>query len=262
MTGIDVSRLAAAGLRGLKKRAPEILTGVGISGMIATTVLAVKATPEAQRRIEQKKKELKTDKLTIRQTVEAAWKCYIPAGVTGVTSIGCLIGASRINFKRNAALATMVGMSDAALKEYRDKVKETIGDKKEEAVLQAIDRDRVEKDPPPKEMQEPPVTAGLAQPVLCYESMFGQYFWSDKESILKAVNKLNWQMNNGSEPYISVNEFLMEIGANPVKVGDLMGWKTSRGLIEVRFSSQLVNGRMPCLVVSHVNPPDYGYSDA
>ena len=31
----------------MSKRSPEILTGLGIAGMITTTVLAVKATPKA-----------------------------------------------------------------------------------------------------------------------------------------------------------------------------------------------------------------------
>ena len=40
------------------KRSPEILTGIGIAGMITTTVLAVKATPKAIRLIEDKKMEV------------------------------------------------------------------------------------------------------------------------------------------------------------------------------------------------------------
>ena len=39
-----------------KKHSPEILTGIGIAGMVTTTVLAVKATPKALRLIEEEKK--------------------------------------------------------------------------------------------------------------------------------------------------------------------------------------------------------------
>ena len=35
----------------LRRRKPEILIGLGISGWATTTVLAVRATPEAMRRI-------------------------------------------------------------------------------------------------------------------------------------------------------------------------------------------------------------------
>lgn len=38
------------------KHSPEILTGIGIAGMVSTTVLAVKATPKALLLIENEKK--------------------------------------------------------------------------------------------------------------------------------------------------------------------------------------------------------------
>lgn len=248
-------------LRTLKRKSPEILTVVGIGGMVTTTVLAVKATPEAMRRIEAKKKAEKHKKLTAAQTVQAAWKCYIPAGVTGGVSIACLIGTCAVNGRRNAALATAASLAETSLLEYRAKVVETIGDKKETAILDAIDRDRIERNPPPAAV-EAPVTDGAVQPVLCYDAMFGRYFYSDVETLKRAANKLNWQMNNMSEPYISLNEFYMEIGLGQVNVGDDLGWRSDHGLIDLRFSSQLVNGHTPCLVVSHMNPPEYGYSES
>lgn len=41
---------------GLQKHSPEILTGIGIAGMITTTVLAVRATPKALILIEEEKR--------------------------------------------------------------------------------------------------------------------------------------------------------------------------------------------------------------
>ena len=43
--------------RKLKKHSPEILTGIGIAGMISATVMAVRATPKALQNIEHEKKE-------------------------------------------------------------------------------------------------------------------------------------------------------------------------------------------------------------
>ena len=46
----------AKGVRtAMKKHSPEILTGIGIAGMITTTVMAVKATPKALILLEEKK---------------------------------------------------------------------------------------------------------------------------------------------------------------------------------------------------------------
>lgn len=258
---IDWRGLAANIGRTLRRKSPEILTGVGIGGMITTTVLAVRATPEALRRIERKKREEHHKKLTVAQTVQATWMCYLPAGITGTVSVACLIGASAVNGRRNAALATAYSLAENTLRDYRAKVVETIGENKEGAILDAIDRDRVERNPPPQN-NEAPITDGAVAPVLCFDAMFGRYFYSDVETLKRAANKLNWQMNNMSEPYISLNEFYMEIGIPTVDVGDDLGWRTDRGLIELRFSSQLVNGHTPCLVMSHLNPPEYGYSES
>ena len=41
----------------VSKHSPEILTGLGVAGMITTTVLAVRATPKALELIEDKKEE-------------------------------------------------------------------------------------------------------------------------------------------------------------------------------------------------------------
>lgn len=260
MRKIDWKGVGNSILRTLKRKSPEILTGVGIGGMVTTTVLAVKATPEAMRRIEARKKEERHKKLTAIQTVQAAWKCYIPAGVTGTVSVACLIGASTLNGRRNAALATAASLAETSLREYRAKVVETIGEKKETAILDAIDRDRVERNPPPASTSELPVVEGHAGQTLCYDSMFGRYFYSDVETLKRAENKLNRQMATMSEPYISLNEFYMEVGLHAVDIGDDLGWNVDDGMIELRFSSQLVNERIPCLVMSHMIPPKYDYN--
>lgn len=90
----------------MKKHSPEILTGIGIAGMITTTVMAVKATPKALILLEEKKDELDTDRLEPKDIIKTAWPCYIPAAVVGSISVFCLIGASSTNLRRNAALAT------------------------------------------------------------------------------------------------------------------------------------------------------------
>lgn len=252
-------------LKTLKQKSPEIMTGIGITGMMTTTVLAVRATPEAMRRIEQRKKEERHKKLTLVQTVQATWRCYLAPTITGAVSIFCLIDSCAVSKRRNAALVTAVGLAESSLREYRSKVIETIGEKKESAMLDSLDRDRLQRNPPPSSASQPPVAAGMVQPVLCYDALFGRYFYSDMETLKRVENKLNWQMNNMSEPYISLNEFYAEIGSvelGPVDVGDELGWRSDRGLIELRFSSQLVNGRTPCLVMSHMNPPEYGFSES
>lgn len=260
MNKMDVEHLFQNFWKGVRKHSPEIFMGMGIAGFFGTTGLAVWATPEAMRRLEDKRERVRRRKLTAIETVEATWKCYIPAAVTGTLSAACVIGSERISSRRNAALATAYALSESVLREYRNKVIETIGERKETEICNEIDRERVEKNPPEESLAISTVEAtGLT---LCYDAAFGRYFHSTIENIRRAENKLNRQMATMCEPYISLNEFYREIDAPdlpPVDIGDQLGWNLDKGLIEVRFSSQLAWGRVPCLVMSYELAPNYNY---
>ena len=57
----------------LKKHSPELLTGIGIAGMIITTITAVKATPKALQLVDER--EIKDNKrLTTKEVVKTTWK--------------------------------------------------------------------------------------------------------------------------------------------------------------------------------------------
>lgn len=257
MAKSDVSNFFKNAKTALAKHSPEILTGVGIAGMISTTVLAVKATPKAIKKIEEFKEEndAKDKKLHPIDTVKLCWKYYIPATVTGVLSTACLIGASSVHLKRNAALATAYKLSETALIEYRDAVVETIGEKKESKVKEQIAKQKVEKHP--VDHQEVIIT-GKGE-TLCYDAMFGRYFKSDRDKIVKITNDLNRQMRN--DMYISLNEFYYELGLEEVAGGYEIGWNITKGYIEPEFSSQLASDGTPCLVVGFSIPPTYGFRD-
>ena len=239
----------------ISKHSPEILTGLGIAGFITTTVMAVKATPKAMWLIEEEKDTLEKDRLTVVETVKVAWKPYIPAAITGVSSVACIIGASSVNYKRNAALATAYQVSRAALSEYKEKVVETIGEKKEKQIRDKVAKDKIEKNPASK--TEVIITDNGN--VLCYDPLSGRYFNSSIEYIRKVVNDLNFRMIGG-EMYISLNEFYNEIGLSDIKRGDDIGWNISRGQIEVSFSSQLSDDGKPCIVIDYMVDPKEDFS--
>lgn len=240
---------------GLAKHSPAILTAFGITGMIGATVLAVKATPKALDLIENKKEELDKDGLTVAETVKATWKCYVPAAITCATSAACLIGASSVHTKRNAALATAYKLSESALIEYRDKVVETIGEKKEQSVRDAIAKDHVEKNP----VTNNEVIITDRGYTLCYDELSGRYFYSDIEKIKKAANELNRQMLN--DMYVSLNELYYELGLEGTKLGEQMGWNIDRGLIDLKFSATVSADDRPCIVLDYRIPPMYDYQN-
>lgn len=235
----------------IAKHSPEILTGLGIAGMISATVLAVKETPKAMKLIELKKKELKTKDLTIIETIKTAWRPYIPAASMIIVSSSCLIGASTINYKRNAALATAYSLSEKTLLTYRDKVIETIGEKKEKSIRDQIAQDEM------KTYDSNQVIITSKGNVLCKDSISGRYFRSDLDIIRKAVNELNRKMTY--QNYISLNEFYYSIGLDRVKEGDNMGWNIDKGLIELDFDACITNDDEPCIVIDYIIVPEYGF---
>lgn len=256
----------------LKKHSPEILTGIGIAGMITTTVIAVRATPKALILIEEEKErqncELleeaeesgddKCSQITNLQPLEViktTWICYVPAVITGSISILCLIGASSVNARRNAALATAYTLSESALKEYREKVVETIGEKKEQAVRDSVAKDKIEKNP----ISNQEIILTQKGDTLCYDVISGRYFKSDIDKLKKAENELNRRMI--SEMYISLNDFYDEIGLTGVSVGDDLGWNISAGFIDIHFSSQLAEDGTPCLVIDYHIAPRYDFQN-
>lgn len=254
MNKIDVNKLLKSAQLTLKRRSPEILTGIGIAGMITTTVLAVKATPKAMMLIEEKKLDLNTEDISRVEIVKTVWPCYVPSIVLGGMSIACLVGASSINFRRNAALTTAYAISETALKDYREKVIETIGEKKETAVREALTKDKLDNDP----VDEKEVIITDQGDSLCYDPLTGRYFRSNIDKIKRALNELNNMILKNE--HASLNDFYCEIGLGEIKNGDDIGWTIQKsGMTDIRFDTHLASNGEPCIVIDFLIAPDYNY---
>ena len=234
------------------KHSPEILTGIGVAGMITSTVLAVKATPRALLLLDVAEHD-KGERLTPIETVKAAWKPYIPAVVMGLASTACIIGASAVNTKRNAALATAYALSEKTLLTYRDKVVETLGEKKEKEIREKVAQDEIDK----KHISSGQVIITPKGNTLCMESLSGRLFRSDIDQIRKSINELNRQMTH--QNYISLNELYGELGLDYIPTGSRLGWNLDDGLIEVDFGTCLAENDEPCIVVDYSRPPKYEF---
>lgn len=269
MKKFNFSRIARSVKIGLHKHSPEILTGIGIAGMVTATVLAVRATPKALILIEEEKRRInaellaeamkneeencaRVNKLKPMELVRVTWLCYMPTVVTGVFSVACLIGASSVNIRRNAALATAYSLSESALKEYQEKVIETIGEKKEQEIRDSVAKDKLKRDPV---VNNEVIITGYGES-LCYDSI-AKYFKCDIEKIRRAENVLNKRLI--SEMYVSLNDFYCEIGVRPSELGDELGWNIDDGLIDFNFSSQLTENGIPCLVIGYRIAPRYDF---
>lgn len=255
----NVSKLIKTVKTSVGKKSPEILIGLGVAGMITTTVLAVKATPKALKLIEEAK-QTKEDNEDLKplDVVKVTWKCYIPAVVTGAVSIACLIGANSVNARRNAALATAYKLSETALSEYKEKVVEEIGEKKEKVIREKIAQDHVDKNP---EVNKSEVVVVGSGDVLFLEPICGKPFRSDIETVRKVINDFNYRMTTGMEEYISLSEFYDEFKLKHTGASDALGWNLGRdGQIEVEFLAAKTEDGKPCLELSYRVAPRYDYA--
>ena len=257
---LNLSKVAKNMQHTLGKYSPQILTGIGVAGMITTVVLAVKATPKALELIEDRKEELDADKLTIVDTVKAAWKPYVPAAVTGVLSTVCIIGGNAVGTRRTAALAAAYKISETALHEYKDAIVETVGEEKAKEVKEKVIQNKLDKNP----VVEKQIIVTNKGTFLCYDSLSGRYFQSDIETIRKAQNDINDYLF--SEDYASLNMFYDFLGLEHTRLGAELGWKIDSGTLQIEFDSTLASDKSqgiapgtPCLVLDYNVAPKYEF---
>lgn len=272
MNKSDVTKLFKGAKNFVAKKSPDILIGAGVVGMCTTVVLAVKATPKALDLLEEKRKE-KLRAATVEEAkawsedtgipltpveyVTTCWRPYVPAAISGAISIACVIGSRSVSARRNAALYSAYKLSETAFSEYKEKVTEMIGEKKEKVIKDQIAKDKVEKNPASK--TEIFVTG--KGDTLFLDPISNRYFTSDIEKVRKSINDLNWNMNFHNEMYVSLSELYDELGLSHTKISDDIGWRIDDGLIEPVFSAQVSDDGRPCLVLDFTKAPTYGFDN-
>lgn len=116
-----------------KDHAPSILVGLGIISLGATVYFTADAAPKAKQAIERAEDEAdlqEGEELKTIEKVKIAAPYYIPAAVFGGITIGCNLAAQKINLSRLSSLGAMYAIARNDLKEIKDKIIETDGQKK------------------------------------------------------------------------------------------------------------------------------------
>jgi hypothetical protein len=234
---------------------PAILTGVAVAGTVMTAYLTGTATLKAaevlkneENRFESNHPDYAIDPLDLKEKVALTWKLYIPPVTTGLLTVTCIIGANRIGTRRAAAVAAAYTLSEKAFSEYRDKVVEKLGEKKEQAVRDELAQDRVNRNP--ANSSQLVVIDGRS--VLCYEAFTGRFFLSDMETLRKAENDTNHQVNN--DYYAALTDFYDRIGLDKTSMSDEVGWNCNK-LLEVQYSTTLAPDGRPCISIDYAVAP-------
>lgn len=244
---MNLSTIFTNATKTVKSNSPEILTALAVSGVVTTAYLTGKASFKANNFIEEVEEEngfAVDPKIRFKIRVKLVWKYYIPAGVAGAVTIGCIIGSSKANGRRTTAAVTAYSLTEKAFTEYKEKVVEQIGKGKEQEITDKLAQARVENSPPGQI-----IVAGSGS-VMCCELYTRRYFRSTMETLRKAQNDVNERVN--SERYVTLDDFYDLVGLPNTSASNSLGWDSDK-LMELKFSTVLSENGEPCLAF------DYNY---
>lgn len=224
-----VQKTMQKAVRRLKTASPTILSCVGAIGVVATTVLAVKATPKAVVLIQKdSRKRHDGDPYagTKMEAVKACWKCYVPAAMTGTATIVCIFGANVLNRRQQASLASAYALVSRQYQDYKNKVVELYGKETHDRIMKSL---AVEK------AKDIDITAqggfystsldfegAKEETQLFYDRVSERYFESTIGKVLQAEYHINRNLTLRGE--VRLNEFYDFLGLEHISVGDEIGW--------------------------------------
>ncbi len=247
----------------LKKHSPEIMVIAGVVGVVASAVMACKATTKASDIIEETKDQM--DKIkTVAETHDAEEyseedmkkdttivytqaavkfiKLYAPSVLLGAASITSILAGHNITRKRNIALAAAYATIDKSFKSYRANVVERFGkdlDKELRYNVKAKEFDEIVTNDKGKE-KTVKKSVSIADPNTY--SDYARFFddgctgWQ-KDAELNLVF-LKHQQNYANEllqrkGHLFLNEVYDMLGIPRTKAGQIVGWvydeKNERG---------------------------------
>ena len=239
----------------LKRNSSTILTCVGGAGTIATAVLAVKATPKAMKLLDRAKEE-KGEDLTKVEMVKVAWKPYIPAIITGASTLACIFGANILNKRQQAALTSAYALLDNSYKEYKKKAGELYGEDADQRIREEIAKDKyVEEDISVSDNKQ-----------LFYDQFSRRYFESTTADVIRAEYEMNRRLSTFSGVYL--NEFYELLGIPSVNYGDHLGWSGAEiydmcweSWLDFIHEKVIMDDGLECMIISFSIDPTFSFED-
>ena len=229
------------------KHSPEILMGIGIAGVITSTVLACRSTLKVKDILEDKEKNMnnvkevlaegredytkedaRKDKTIIMTTTAIRiMKLYAPSVIIGAGSIACLLESHNVMRNRNAGLAAALAATTESFKQYRERVTAKYGDEVDKEMRYGIKKEKKEKDG--KKTKED-IVVGCDEKEL---SGYARYFnesninWTDDPQFNMMFLRQNQNWANDkliSQGYLYLNDVYDALGFPKTKAGQVVGW--------------------------------------
>ena len=237
-----VSRKFARQILVAQKHSPTLLFGAGVIGVVASTVLACKATLKLEELLYETRDELNTVKhlehskyseddrkkdityVYVRTCVKLS-KLYGPSIVIGSASVAALTGSHHILSKRNAALTAAYAAVQKSFDEYRGRVVEQLGEEKERELRYQVKEVADGKD---KEGKKKTVKVASGSP-----SMYARFFddnnrnWSPTSEY--NILFLRCQQNYANDQlkargHVFLNDVYDSLGMERSTEGAVVGW--------------------------------------
>lgn len=244
------------GVKGqIEKHSPEILLGVGVVGVVATTVTACKATMKLNDILDEcsetrdKIKEVASnpnyeDRYTEEdaqkdlainyvQTGVKIAKLYAPAVALGVFSVGCLLGSHNVMQKRNAALSAAYLTVDKSFKEYKQRVIDRVGEEVEKEIRYGIKAEEIETTVQNEDGTETTVTETVKTMDPTLYSDYARFFdeaspyWQKDPEYNMVFLKAQQQYANDllrAKGRLFLNDVYEMLGIDKTKAGQIVGW--------------------------------------
>ena len=239
----------------VEKHSPEILAGVGVVGVVASTVMACKATMKLNDILEESKEtrdkirevesnpryeeqysheDAKKD-LTINytQTGLKIAKLYAPAVILGSASLGCLLASNDILRKRNAALSAAYMTVDKSFKEYRQRVVDRFGEEVEKEIRYNIKAEEVTSTVVAEDGSETTITETVKT---MDPNLYSDYakFFDEASPYWQKDPEYNFMFLKSQQQYANdllkargrlfLNEVYEMLGIDKTKAGQIVGW--------------------------------------
>ena len=239
----------------IKKHSPEILLVTGTVGVVASTVMACKATLKVEEIVDEAKEKIDTihqvsadpamaEKyseedgkkdlaIVYTQTAIKFIKLYGPSVTIGVASLACMIGSNRILNKRNAALAAAYAAVDKSFKEYRGRVIERFGKQMDRELRYNIKAQEIEettvdangKETITKKTVDVMDPNSYSQYAIVFDDSNEGWDPDPERSKYFLIQQQNWANERlKSRGHLFLNEVYDMLGAKRTKAGAQVGW--------------------------------------
>ena len=205
----------------------NILTGLGVVGVATTAVLAAKATPKALELLQEKdeyKQEAYGEPLTRFEKVLAMAPAYIPAVLTGLATVSCIVGMNRVSYTKQASLISAYTYLNSSYEEYRRKVKEVFGEEGEAKVRAELGR----------EIELYEKYGSLHEPRLFYDEISNRYFEMSMYEMKEAEYNMNRMFNFLGA--LKLNEVYEFFNLGPTDYRESVGWAALRDWEVIGYS--------------------------